>query len=57
MAHELVDAEHELLKNAQPCLDGAELGPEFYVAGHFVFCYLFFVSSTDITRLHGLHAF
>ena len=34
MAHELVDAEHELLEDAQPRLDGAQLGPEFNVAGH-----------------------
>ena len=34
MAHELVDAEHELLEDAQPRLDGAQLGPEFNVTGH-----------------------
>ena len=46
MAHELVDAEHELLENAQPRLDGAQLGPEFNVTGHFVFCGLFLFSNT-----------
>ena len=46
MAHELVDAEHELLQDAQPRLDGAQLGPEFNVTGHFVFCGLFLFSNT-----------
>ena len=34
MAQKLVDAEHELLEDAQPRLDSAQLGPEFYVTGH-----------------------
>ena len=56
MAHQLVDAEHELLQDAQPRLDGAQLCPEFNVTGHFVFCGLFLFSNmpdytiTPITR-------
>ena len=46
MAHEFVNTEQELLQDAQPRLDGAQLGPEFNVTGHFVFCGLFLFSNT-----------
>ena len=45
MAHEFVNTEHELLQDAQPRLDGAQLRPEFNVTGHFVFCGLFLFSN------------
>ena len=62
MAHELVDAEHELLEDAQSRLDGAQLGPEFYVTGHS--CGLLICTDTKIwsrtsyvVRLHFLLGF
>ena len=48
MAHELVEAEHELLEHAQMRLDGAKLGPEFDVAGH-----LCFVAYFVFAQLHA----
>ena len=55
MAHEFVNAEHELLEDAQPRLDGAQLGPEFNVTGHFVFCGLFLFSNTPDYSLYSLY--
>ena len=50
MMHELVNAEHELLEDIQPRLDGAHLGPEFNVTGHLCsVTYFLFLNTPDYT--------
>ena len=50
MAHELVDAQQELLEDAQPRLDGAEFGPEFNVTGHLCSVVYFCFRTPQITQ-------
>ena len=55
MVHEFVKAEHELLQDAQPRLDGAQFGPEFNVTGHLCSVVYFLFSNTPDYSLYSLY--